>query len=94
MSQTVGLVALHAHLEVTGRRPVETAASRWLGEAEAIAADLAATTPVESSVAVDRLGTIVELLGEVDGIEDPVADAHLSFASRVADRLLQEHRCR
>lgn len=92
MRRTVGLEALRAHLELTGRRPVETGASRWLGEAEAIATDLAAAPPVDSSVAVERLETIQELLDEVESTEDRVADAHVGFASRVARRLLATYR--
>ena len=73
-----GLVAkLHEQLEATGERPVDREASRWLGEAEAVAAD-AVYAP--SGAVETRLKQVEHLLDEVDGTGDPTADKHVERA--------------
>jgi hypothetical protein len=78
---------LHDHLAATGERPVERSASRWLGEAEAIAGDIA-HGGVDEAVKRERLGKIDHLLENVDSTGDEVADDHVESAEAILDDLL------
>ena len=80
------LRALHDHLAATAERPVETDASRWLGEAEAVAADVAAGDVPRSAVAT-RVDQVRDLLSHVDGTGDPAADQHVRVARELAEGL-------
>jgi len=73
------LTALHDHLAATAELPVERAASRWLGEAEALAADLR-ESDLSDDVVVERLATVEELLSEVGETGDERADDHVAAA--------------
>ncbi len=85
---TGDLVArLHEHLLATAERPVEREASRWLGEAEAVAAD-AARGDASADVVAKRVGQVRDLLGHVEGTGDPAADDHVAAARDLADRIL------
>lgn len=75
------LAAIHDHLAATAERPVTREASAWLGEAEAVAADVATGDPPAAAVE-RRLADLDHLLGEVDGTGDPVADERLAAARR------------
>jgi len=75
---------LYEHLHATAERPVERHASRVLGEAEAVADDMRGCDP---PVLADRAAVVAELLSEVDGTEDDVADSHLTRARDLADTL-------
>jgi len=81
------LEELYDHLAATGERPVERTASRWLGEAEAIADDVAhgAMAP---AVRRERLGKVAHLLENVDGTGDAAADEHVETARALVDSLL------
>lgn len=81
------LRALHDHLAATAERPVERTASRWLGEAEAVAADVADGDAPEAAVE-RRVRQVRELLSNVEGTGDPVADEHVAAARRLAERVL------
>lgn len=78
------LVAIADHLTATAERPVETTASRWLGEAEAVATDLA-DGEVDRDVVGERIGHVRRLLAEVDGTGDETADDHVAEAREIAD---------
>jgi hypothetical protein len=78
---------LHDHLAATAERPVETDASRWLGEAEAVVADLV-DDDVPESVLCDRLGHVRSLLSNVEKTEDPVANREVAAAKRLTADLL------
>lgn len=78
---------LHDHLAASQERPVERTASRWIGEAEAVAADLVGGG-VERDVLRKRLTHVEELLGHVDGTDDSAADDHVAEAKRIAADLL------
>jgi hypothetical protein len=78
------LTALAEQLRATAERPVETTASRWLGEAEAVATDLA-EGPVDRAVAAERLGHVRRLLSEVEATGDETADEHVAEARAIAD---------
>jgi hypothetical protein len=81
------LRALYEHLAATGERPVERTASRWLGEAEAVAADLAEGDLSEDALP-ERLATVDHVLSHVDGTGDAVADDHVQAARDIVDDLL------
>ena len=83
------VVDLHDHLAATAERPIERTASRWIGEAEAIAADLV-DAPSDPALIRDRVGHIASLLAEVEDTEDEIAAEHVAAAARLADRLLEE----
>lgn len=56
------LTALHEHLAATEELPVDPAAARWIGEAQAVAADLAGDEDVSRGVVADRVGHVRDLL--------------------------------
>ncbi|MFC6975481.1 hypothetical protein ACFQL1_13810 [Halomicroarcula sp. GCM10025709] len=80
---------LYEHLAATAERPVERTASHWLGEAEAIARDLA-RSDLGREVRRERLATVASLLSEVEETGDPVADDHLDRAQSLVTALLAE----
>ncbi|MFB6172154.1 MAG: hypothetical protein ABEJ23_06445 [Haloarculaceae archaeon] len=77
------LAALHAHLAATAERPVDRDASRWLGEAEAVAADVA-DGDLPRDVIEARVRTVRDLLAHVDGTGDARADEHVAAARDLA----------
>lgn len=81
------VASMHSHLEATGERPVAPKESRWLGEAEAIAADLRYADDLTASTVRERAEKIETLLAEVDGTGDPDADEHVEAAQRCLGRL-------
>lgn len=80
---------LHEHLAATAERPVERTASRWLGEAEAIAADLLEATD-DQEVVRERAEKVASLLEQVESTDDSAADEHVAAAARLADQLQAE----
>jgi len=78
--------ALHEHLAATAERPVETGASRWLGEAEAVARD-AASEGIPPEAVAKRVSQVRHLLSEVDGTGDETADDHVAAARELATAL-------
>jgi hypothetical protein len=79
------LQALHDHLAATAERPLEASANRWLGEAEAVAAD---ALVAEDPVAVrKRVAQVRELLSNVDGTGDEAADRHVDQARSLAEAI-------
>lgn len=78
---------LHDHLAATAERPVERTASRWLGEAEAIAGDLA-QSDLDPAVRRERLEQVERLLSEVDSTGDEDADERVAAARDLVDDLL------
>jgi hypothetical protein len=81
------LEALHDHLAATAERPVERTASRWLGEAEAVAAD--ARHIDDPAVARERVAEVAELLANVEETGDAAADEHVRAAERLAAELVE-----
>jgi hypothetical protein len=81
---------LYDHLTATAERPVERTASRWLGEAEAIAGDVAEAS-MDPSVCRERLEKVEQLLGNVDTTGDEAADEHVAAAEAILDELLDEN---
>ena len=83
------LDTLYDHLAATGERPVERTASRWLGEAEAIAADVA-HGDLDPAVRRERLGKVEHLLANVEGTGDEQANEHVAAAEAILEALLSE----
>jgi len=81
------LASMHDHLEATEERPLETEANRWLGEAQAIAADIDGAN-VDQETIRERTEKVLDLLSEVDGTGDEEADEHVAAARRAAQRVL------
>ena len=73
------LADLHDHLAATAELPVERTASRWLGEAEAVAADLR-ESDLPAAVVAERLDVVAHLLDRVEGTGDEEADEHVRRA--------------
>jgi len=82
--------ALYEQLAATGERPVERSASRWLGEAEAIAGDVA-RSELDPTVRRGRLAKIEELLGHVETTGDQQADDHVDTAREIVEELQTEN---
>lgn len=84
---------LHEHLAATRERPIERVASRWIGEADAIADDLfgAGEAAYEPAVIGDRVGHIATLLSNVEETGDPVADEHVEAARDLAEAMLESN---
>ena len=77
---------LHAHLAATAERPVEMGASRWLGEAEAVAAD-AASENIPPPAVAKRIAQVRNLLANVGETGDSEADEHVDAARNLAREL-------
>lgn len=77
---------IHEHLEATEQMPLDTATNRWLGEAEAVAADIA-IGDVSEAVASNRAETIVELLESAGSIENESASEHVITSLTLAREL-------
>ena len=82
------LAELHYYLEATAELPIDRTANRWLGEAEAIAADVA-TSDLERETVLERVEKIQRLLTEVDETGHEGADDHLEAATEVCARILE-----
>ncbi|SHH15966.1 hypothetical protein [Halobaculum gomorrense] len=80
------LNALYEHLAATAERPIARAASARLGEAEAVARDLA-DRPAEPETVRERAGHVVRLLREAGDTEDEAADEHVAAALEIAREL-------
>ncbi|WP_436910457.1 hypothetical protein [Halosimplex marinum] len=90
---------LHAELEATEERPVDRTASRWIGEAQAVAGDAAdlATEATDStadksaeSTVRERVGHVADLLDNVEGTGDPGADERVATAKSLADDIVAD----
>lgn len=77
---------LARELEATAERPVERDASRWIGEAEAVAGDIAGTD-VPLDVIKERIGHVDRLLSEIDTTGDRTADEHVNEAKRLVEEI-------
>jgi hypothetical protein len=80
---------LHNHLAATGELPVETAASRYLGEAEAVVADTLGPGTPEAAVE-QRIEQAQGLLEHVEETGDERADEHVAEAKRLIRDLIEQ----
>ncbi|ELZ16779.1 hypothetical protein C477_14238 [Haloterrigena salina JCM 13891] len=80
---------LHRHLEATAELPIDRTANRWLGEAEAVAADVA-TSDLDRTTVLERVEKIQHLLAEVDETGHEGADDHLEAAMEVCTEILED----
>ena len=79
---------LLAHLEATEELPLPDRTHRWLGEAQAAAAD-AVGRDVPETVVRKRAGQVVELLDHVEETGEPEADEHVDAARELGERLVE-----
>ena len=81
---------LHEQLRATEERPVERSASRWIGEAQAVAGDAAAAADsgVDESVVRERVADVQNLLAHVETTGDEQADEHVAAAREIVVALL------
>jgi hypothetical protein len=82
------LAALASTLRATEELPVDPTASVWLGEAHAVAADLA-RGPVDRSVVHERVGHVRDLLAEADDPGNDAAADHVAEAAALAARIAE-----
>ena len=80
---------LHAELEATEELPVDRTASRWVGEAQAVAAD-AAGGDLAADVGRERVGHVADRLGHGEGTGDETADEHVAVARELAVEIAGE----
>jgi len=78
--------ALHEHLAATEELPVEREAGWRLGEAQALAAEIA-DGDLDDATVVRRADEIRTLLAAVDGTGDPDADDRVAAARELATRI-------
>lgn len=80
---------LHEHLAATAELPVERESSAYLGEAAAVARDLA-ERPATPAVVRERAGHVRDLLAAVEGTGNDEADEHVAAARKLAEELTED----
>lgn len=80
------VTALHEHLVATEERPVEREAGWRLGEAQALAAEIA-TGSVDDETLIRRAEEIESLLSAIDHTGDSEADERVAAAKELAARI-------
>lgn len=82
---------LSEHLAATRERPVERTASRWIGEADAIADDLVdpETAAPDPAVIHRRASHVAELLSNVEDTGDSTANEHVDVARDLANSIVE-----
>lgn len=78
--------ALHEHLAATETLPVKREAGWYLGEAQALAGDVA-SGELDGEVARERAAEVRELLAAFGETGDSDADDHVAAARKLADRI-------
>ncbi len=79
--------ALHDHLVATAELPIDRETNRWLGEAEAVARDVA-TNELDPETTTMRVQQVQHLLAEADEPDHDEATAHLTAARELCAELL------
>lgn len=64
---------LHAHLEATEELPIDPRTNRWIGEAQAVTADVV-DADLPEAVVRERIGEVERLLAHVDDLDGEAAD--------------------
>jgi hypothetical protein len=80
--------ALHGHLAATEELPIDPTANRWLGEAQAAAADVADGTAPDA-VVTKRARQVVRLLDSAGALDNADAARHVDTALAVARELVE-----
>lgn len=80
------LEELHAQLRATEELPIRPDANRWLGEAQAVAADVARGDP-STAVIEERVGQIGHLLERADETGSPEADERVAAALELVEEI-------
>lgn len=87
------IAAIHNQLDATAELPVDPAASTYLGEAEAVAADaVAAIHDGHVDVAITRTEQVATLLDHIDTTGNDDADRHVEAAIQLAAAVLETTR--
>lgn len=79
---------LAAHLDATEEMPLAEDANRCLGEASAVANDVA-ESDVPTETLADRVETVLDLLSEIESTGHDEADQHVAAARRAGERILE-----
>ncbi|WP_255151275.1 hypothetical protein [Halorarius halobius] len=79
---------LHEHLAATAELPLDRTATRWVAEAEAVAADCRHID--NPAVVRDRVREVAELLSNVESTGHPEADDHVAAAAELAADVVDE----
>ncbi len=79
--------ALHAHLAATEELPIDPTANRWLGEAQAAAADVADGSAPDA-VVTKRARQVVRLLESAGDLDNDAAACRVDAALTVARELV------
>lgn len=79
--------ALARHLEATAELPIDRRTNRWLGEAEAIARDVA-TSDLDPTTVRERVETVQWLLSEADDPDHDEARVRLQAARETCAEIL------
>jgi hypothetical protein len=82
---------LHETLAATAERPVDPQTSAWLGEAQAIVADVATDPSAPQAAVRRRVEQAEQLLDNVEETGDPAADEHVAEARELVSAILAEH---
>lgn len=82
------LEELYECLEATERLPIDRTANRWLGEAQAITADLVQGDPDDGTVG-RRVEKVLGLLEEIDGTGSDEGDELVASAREAARAILE-----
>lgn len=81
---------LHEVLAATAERPVDPGASAWLGEAEAVVGDVATDPSAPRAAVRRRVEQAEQLLENVEGTGDPVADERVAEGKELVSAILGE----
>lgn len=81
------LADLEGHLAATEELPVDPAAGRWIGEAQAVAADLTRGDPPSRAVVARRVGHVRDLLAAMGDPGNDRTRERVAAARSVADRI-------
>lgn len=73
---------LHEHLAATAELPLDRTATRWISEAEAVAADCRRID--DPAVVRERVREVAELLSNVESTGHSEADDHVTAAAELA----------
>lgn len=80
------IMDLRSHLEATEELAIRTKANRWLGEAHAVAADLAEAQPSIQTIE-KRVNQIEHLLRQIEETENEEADEHIRASLEIAKKI-------